>query len=285
MKIKPMLCQDAPKAFDDPDYLWEIKFDGARILANVNGQDYTLQARSGTDKTHLFPELEIKTVYPAVLDGELVCCTGKFSDVLHRINRENNIGWATQNYPVFYKVFDILMAEYPGGGQVDLRSQPLFKRKEILQKILVPTTNVRLAEVFELGTLLFEHAQKHQLEGVIGKQKMSRYIEGQRGWLKVKVWQEDKFLAIGYTEGTGWRTSSFGALVLSDLKGNYVGQVGTGFDDESIWSIQQMFQPAPCALQSVPEKATWIKPFMVKVRFLEYTNDHILRFPSFKGVE
>ena len=91
-------------------------------------------------------------------------------------------------------------------------------------------------------------------------------------------------MAVGYTAGTGWRTSTFGALVLSDAKGNYAGEVGTGFNDETISDLAKMFSPGVCPFHHEPEPATWIKPFAIRVRYLEFTNDRVLRFPSFKGV-
>ena len=260
--------------------------DGARVLAKVNGTGYQLQARSGSDKTNLFPELKFKAKTSCILDGEMVCYdeNGRlsFNLIQRRINRVNNIRWAVDSFPVVYEVFDVIEAELQG-NDVNLRQVSLKGRKQILDNLLSFSDNVRLSPYDGDGTRLFDLAKEKGLEGIVGKHLDSFYLEGKREWLKIKVWQEDTFLVVGYTEGTGWRASTFGALVLSDLKGNYVGAVGTGFNDEEISRLCGMFVPAPCPFPREPETATWIKPFAVKVRYLEKTNDGQLRFPSYKG--
>ena len=273
--IKPMLCKTMPEAIDDPDYIWERKYDGARIIA----ADGRLWGRSGREKTALFPELDIHTKLSAVLDGEVVSGEA-FNGIQHRINRVNGIYSAAKDFPASFEVFDILEAD----GK-NLQNLPLLKRKELLEKILIPTDNVRLAPVVDtFGVKLFELARSEQWEGIIGKKKTGTYLQDKREWLKVKCWQLGKFLVVGYTEGTGWRASTFGALVLSDLKGSYVGSVGTGFNDKEIAALYRMLVPGSCPFSREPEKATWVKPFAVKIQYLEFTNDQRLRFPSFKGV-
>lgn len=278
--IKPMLCKECTKPFDDPNYQWELKYDGIRALATVSDTGYSLQARSGSDKTRLFPELDLKTKRSAILDGEIVCDTNgksEFNNIQRRANRLNGIRWAVDNFPATYKVFDVL--EVMGSN---LRYIPLAKRREILEAVLIPSQNVKLSPVFDGGVALFEQAKAEHLEGIIGKSRLGSYQEGKREWLKIKVWQEDNFLVVGYTDGTGWRSTSFGALVLSDMKGNYVGQVGTGFNDADISELCQKFTPGVIPFAREPEAATWVKPFGVKVRYLEYTEAGVLRFPSFK---
>ncbi|GAI98086.1 unnamed protein product [marine sediment metagenome] len=229
--IKPMKCRDYPKPFSDPNYIWEPKYDGARILAQVNGTGYQLRARSGSDKTKQFPELEFKTRSPCILDGEVVWAGDPegmhFSYIQRRINRQNNIQQVQENFPGVFEVFDIIEEDMNGIG-INLRRVPLGERKTILENILIPSSNVLLAPYYSNGQQLFDMAKENEREGIIGKYLNAGYSEGKREWLKVKVWQEGDFLVVGYTEGTGWRVSTFGALILSDLKGNHVGAVGTG---------------------------------------------------------
>jgi bifunctional non-homologous end joining protein LigD len=277
--IKPMLCQPADKAFDSPDYIWETKYDGARIIAYVNGAERKLQGRSGAIKTTLFPDLDIRTKVPAILDGEVIS-GNSFNDLQHRVNRLNGIASAAKAYPAKYVVFDVL--EVNG---INARGIPLIKRKEYLQTLLIETDTVSLAPFTDKGAELFEEIMASQGEGVIGKRKQGAYLEDKREWLKVKTWQEGTFLVVGYTKGTGWRATTFGALVLSDTKGRYVGSVGTGFTDLVIANIyREWLVPAPCPFPREPEPATWVKPFAAKIQYLEFTNDGMLRFPSFKGV-
>jgi len=287
--INPMLAKLTDgTTFADPRYLWEIKYDGARCIAKTGGEA-RLWSRSQREMTLSFPELDIRTKLPAVLDGEIVSCdeTGKsiFNQVQHRTTRENHVRWAAQEYPCIYEVFDIVEAD----GH-DLKGLPLMDRKELLKQILIPTHNVHLAPFVEDGEKLFAEMEQKRWEGVIGKAKMGRYLPGKREWLKVKVGLKEIFYICGYTEGTGWRASTFGALVLGKLDGNgfkYVGAVGTGFNEMMIYSLYQQLKELPrvsCAFGAPPEPATWVLPkIKCLIHFAEYTNDGRLRFPSFKG--
>jgi len=289
--IKPMLAESRSAPFNDPRYFWEIKYDGIRIISGAKDGGYSLQARSGTDKTVLFPELNLVTKVTAVLDGELVCYNeaGKliFNGIQHRANRINNVTQSSRDYPATYEVFDILMAD-----GLDLQRLPLEQRKKILNAVLIPTDNVKVAPYIDGdGITLFQNMVDNHMEGVIGKLKTGTYRQGKREWLKVKAIQSDEFTVLGYTQGTGWRASTFGALVLGKLNGNglaYVGSVGTGFDEDEIRRLYQRMLAlgsAPCPFAREPEPATWIKPVIsVLIQFLEMTNDGRLRFPSYKGM-
>ncbi|MBU1067680.1 hypothetical protein KKE60_07815, partial [Patescibacteria group bacterium] len=235
---------------------------------------------------------------PCVLDGELVSYNQdgvlQFNGIQHRANRVNGVAMAVHQYPASYEVFDILEADMDG-QTVNLQNLPLMKRKEFLSLIVIPTRNVRLATYTEDGISLFRQMEADKMEGVVGKRKDGRYLEGKREWFKVKISQWGEFLVVGYTEGTGWRASTFGALVLaeSDSGGHltYVGSVGTGFNDAEISRIHQKllqagvvgcpFHPCPADVRD----AHWVSPeIAVKIRYLEKTNDGKLRFPSYKGM-
>lgn len=284
-KIRPMLAKDGVTAVNDKSMIWQSKYDGARALAFVNGSSVFLQARSGTNKTDTFPELRVQTKLPAIVDGEIVPANGEsFQDGIQtRINTSNTtkISLLTKSHPAKYMVFDVLEID---GKNVE--SLPLVNRIELLNQTLVPTNNVELAPWYDDGEALFAAAKAKQLEGIIGKTRTGRYERDVRGWIKVKCWQQDTFMVVGYTDGTGWRKEGnfFGALELANMKGQYVGEVGTGFNNVDLANIMKMFSPGVCPFPREPEKATWVKPFAIKVRFLEYSNDGILRFPSFRGV-
>lgn len=279
-KIKPMLAKDGGQAVNSPNLLWEQKYDGARILSFVNGA-YRLQARTGTNKTATFPELHLQTNLPVILDGEIVLTSGlSFQDSIQsRVNRQNNISFGVKAYPAKLMVLNILEVD---GKNVE--ALPLIDRKDLLAQVLVPTDNVELAPYTDDGETLFTQTKAAQLEGIVGKHKHGKYLRDKREWLKVKYWQLGTFMAVGYTAGTGWRVSTFGALVLADTKGKYVGEVGTGLTDTIISDLMKMFSRGVCPFSREPEPATWIKPFAIKVRYLELTNLGVLRFPSFKGV-
>jgi len=291
-----MLCEIS-KVFDSPDYIWEMKYDGIRALTTVAPNFYKIQARSGTDKTALFPDIRVQTRVPAVLDGEIVCYKdGKpaFNLIQHRANRTRGITVAIAAYPATYVVFDILEAD----GH-DLRGLPLMKRKDWLSKILIESDNVKLSQFTDTyGTALFQTALNEAVEGVVGKAKNSVYTPGARNWLKCKVSKEETFAIVGYTAGTGWRNSTFGSLILAridKLSNNvvqygyiYVGQVGTGFDSAEIQRLYSRMAELKVSAPPFAEppgllQPTWLKPDIhCKVKFLEYTNDGVLRFPSYK---
>ena len=284
--IKPMLARLGPEPFDSPDYIWEVKYDGIRCVAFNSSETYCLQARSGTNKTQLFPELELKTRKPAVLDGELV--SASFNAIQHRVNRINGISQAVRDYPVVYKVFDVIQVE-----DVDLRGMPLRTRKEILADLVIPSSNVEVARFLPDGKALFQSILESGGEGVIGKLKAGTYREGKRDWLKVKCNRTGEFVICGYTPGTGWRESTFGALILARLDDGvltYVGSVGTGFTDAEIADIHNVLlslRTDKCPFPVPPPEtgAVWVNPEVkVRVKYLELTNDGRLRFPAYKGI-
>ncbi len=293
--IKPMLCEGAltPKV-NDPDFVWEIKRDGIRILPFVKHNDSYLQARSGTNKTDTFPELRLETRVPAILDSEVVSATGlSFQDsIQRRMNRVRDVAYFAKILPVKLVVFDVL--EVNGKNVEHL---PLYERKGLLADVLIETDNVELGAYTEDALDLWNNTIIPQgLEGMVGKDKAGKYERGARRWLKVKAWKrnygkdstKETFLIVGYTQGTGWRESTFGALEVGRLERDgtltYVGEVGTGVDFAEIAGLMSMFSPALCPWQKEPEQATWVKPFAVYIQYLEYTNEGMMRFPSFKGV-
>jgi len=304
-KIKPMLAEggEAPTA-NNPDMIWETKYDGARIIAFKNGASQYLQARSGSNKSATLPEIRVETKLPAILDGEVIGVNGgTFQDsVQHRINKVNNVEIARLQFPLKYVIFDVLEID---GKNVE--ALPLVTRKDLLAKVFVQTETTELAPYTEDALTLWQDVVAKGLEGMVGKRKQGKYLRDTRDWLKVKTWQRnyglkstgETFLVVGYTEGTGWRESTFGAMVLARLEADgsstYVGAVGTGVTSsvngtvkgnmDDIKALMSMFVKVPfCPWPREPEPATWVKPFAVKIQYLEKSNDGMLRFPSFKGV-
>lgn len=292
--IRPQLCEIKTEPFNDPKYIFEIKYDGIRAISQVDKSGYKLWARSGTDKTSLFPDLDLKTRLPAILDGEIVCIKdGKFqfNAIQHRTNRLSGIEQAVRDYPATYMIFDVLELTEPDGTVKNLRGMPLLQRKLLLEAVLVTSPNVQLAPQFTDGIKLFADMRAMGMEGIVGKHIEGTYQEGKRGWYKIKVPQTGQFVVVGHTQGTGWRASTFGALVLADMDMKYVGSVGTGFDNAEIDRIYARLKATEAAGypfardEHIGELALWIKPeIIVKVNYLEKTNDGRLRFPSYKGM-
>ena len=289
-KIKPMLARLTDKPWNNPEWVWEIKLDGVRSI--VDTKTGIIQSRSGKDKTANFPEIKPKTLKPCILDGEIVAyANGKtdFNTIQHR-GTSSDMQFRMDEYPAHYEVFDVL--EVDG---INVMGYPLSDRKKLLAALLLPDERVHLVDYCPDGEALFRDAINRQLEGIVGKNLNGRYQQDAREWVKVKLNKLDIFVVCGYTAGTGWRASTFGALVLGKMSASgmeFVGEVGTGFNDrdiDEIFTAMRLLQTNSCPFANNPYtnggQPTWVSPSIcIIVRYLEYTNSGLLRFPAFKGI-
>ena len=303
--IKPMLAETGQEPFDDPNYIWEWKYNGIRILAHKDGSSASLQGRSGADFTAQFPELadiaKLITVDHAVIDGEVVSL-GKnglpeFNRIQNRIGKHEPmvIQNVAKQFPAVYMVFDILEVDnfdLKAGGAAQAT---LMQRKEILQKAVIPNEVVKLSPWIDTnGKELREQAVRLNQEGVMAKTKSGLYVPGGRNsdWLKLKVPKFKNFVICGYTKGTGWREGSVGAIVLGypqDGKLSYVGCAGSGFtakqvedmfyDLENIRTGVNPFDPGT----KIPNLETWVRPeLVVTIKYFDITKDGQLIWPIFQ---
>jgi len=257
-----MLAQVAEVAFDSAQHLFEIKWDGIRCLALIQGRRARLQSRQLTEITLQFPELACLSQFPSgtVLDGELVVLReGRPSlrCIQQRalLQKRTSIEHLSRSTPVTYMVFDLLYFQ----GQ-SLMASPLSTRREALQSLIGehPLPGVLLPEaVRQHGCRLFAQVVRLGLEGIMAKRKDSKYLPGRRSdlWLKIKVRQTAECVVIGYTEGKGNRGQTFGALHIADKTGDelhYRGKVGTGFDDALMKEIYAELQKL-AKVKTVPD--------------------------------
>lgn len=289
-KFSPMLATLGDKPFDSANWIFEIKWDGYRTIAEIKNGEVNLLSRNNksfNDKfADLVPSLRWENTQ-AVLDGEVV--------VLDE-NGKPNFSFL-QNYPelkqgkLVYYVFDI--AHLNGHN---LRSLPLLERKKILKDVLLQSQSVRFSEHIEKnGNDFFELAKKSGLEGIVAKKEDSSYLPGKRveTWLKIKVKKQQEAVIAGYTEPRGGR-KFFGALVLGVYENNklvYIGHTGGGFDERN---LQKTFEKLTNLktkdppFEEVPKTnspVTWVKPQLVcEVSFSEWTSDGHLRQPIFLGL-
>jgi bifunctional non-homologous end joining protein LigD len=310
--IEPMNAHLAESPFSSPDWMFEPKLDGVRAIAPKDGGQVRLFSRRGIEATKQYPivtkDVSEQPEPRAVFDGEIVAFdengVPSFQQIQQRLNliREADIKRAETQIPVFYYIFDLLWS-----GGYDLRGVPLGRRKWLLRQVLAPSDRVRLVEPFqEDGEIAFEAAVENGLEGLVAKKISSPYESGRRSknWLKIKGTQEAEFVVAGYTEGGGWRANTFGSLLLGyyDDQGKlvYAGHVGTGFDDrtlrllkeklEAVRTDESPFSEPPARSRMLfgrPKNANvvWVKPELVaQVRFAQWTNENILRAPSFLGL-
>jgi bifunctional non-homologous end joining protein LigD len=285
-----MLASLEKKPFSSPDWIFEPKLDGYRTLSFVRNGQVRLISRNAIDVTAKYPlitgGLAGQPADELVLDGEIVALDEKGRACFQCLQDSNS----HHRYPVFYYVFDIL---YLNG--YDLSSVPLHLRKRLLDGLLVPSSDIRPVEYLEQdGLALYEAALKNGLEGVIAKRKDSLYIPGKRsrGWLKIKSVLSDEFVIGGYTQGTGNRAKTFGALLLGVLDDSgrlvFAGHVGTGFDERLLLEVKKRLDAirsdrSPFKVDpAINAPATWVRPVLVaEIKFAERTADGLLRAPVF----
>jgi bifunctional non-homologous end joining protein LigD len=271
---------------------FEIKWDGYRIVARVAGGEAELRTRKDQDYTQRFAnvakELEKALKTPdAVLDGE-VCALDEEGRPSFSAMQQGKSGT-----PIVYYVFDLL--EIEGEPVIEL---PLEERRARLEKLLDGRNRiVKFSESFDDGRALLKAAKERRLEGIMGKRLDSRYLPGKRtrDWLKFKTHGEQEFVIAGYTKGKGRREWSFGSLVLGaygDDGLEYVGNVGTGFDDAEIEELLKKlrrlerkdapFAEPPKMPRVRKGDVVWVEPKLVaEVEFAEWTHDGRLRAPAY----
>lgn len=297
-KIKtPMLATLIDEAFDDAEWLFEIKWDGYRAICTVlEDGSIELVSRNGLDLLKKFPELaELANTWntlPVVVDGEIVSLDSSGRSSFQRLQESmtSRRAGARKTGPLTFVVFDLLYAD----GK-DLRKTPLEDRKAQLERAIADDDLVLYSKhVVGKGCALFAQAEKQQLEGIIGKRRDSIYVERRtRDWVKIKAQVVQEFVIGGYTEPRGSR-SGFGALLLGVYSGKnleYVGHVGTGFNTKLLSSltadlkkIERKTSPFSNRVES-NTKPHWVEPKLVaQIRFTEWTRDGYLRQPAFLGL-
>jgi bifunctional non-homologous end joining protein LigD len=302
--VHPMLATSVEKPFDDPGWLFEIKWDGYRAVSFIHDGKARLVSRNQNDLTGEFPELrELSksiTAKNAVLDGEIVVLDERgrasFSLMQQRtgIRKGGRRTGARRELQVVYYLFDVI---YLDG--YDLRLVALEQRKQVLAQIIAPSELVRYSDHFPQGLALFEAAKQKGLEGILAKKRVSHYEERRsREWLKIKVTQTIDCAVGGYTDPEGSR-QYFGAIVLGlyDEKGRliHVGQAGTGFNQallKEIWQLLKALETNRNPFYGDVDAAHvhWVKPELVaEIKFTEWTHESAeggmkLRAPVFLGL-
>jgi bifunctional non-homologous end joining protein LigD len=289
-RMRPMLATLVSGPFDRPGWIYEIKWDGYRCIAEITTGAVRLYSRNGKTLNNLFPSLveALESVHhEAVLDGEIVVVDRKGKADFQMLQAY----LSSQTGNLVYYVFDI---PYLDGH--DLKSLPLLRRKEILRKTLPGSPVVRFSDYIETeGLPFFQVAGENNLEGIVAKDGQSPYRPGHRGreWLKIKTYQRQEAVVGGFTEPRGGR-QGFGSLVLGVYENgslDYVGHTGSGFSDKALDSLrtrlQQLSTEKPAFRQppKTPTPVTWVEPRVVcEVRFAEWTRDGLMRHPVFVGL-
>lgn len=269
------------------NWIFEIKYDGYRILSFVEKGKAKLFSRNGNDYTQKFEQiaksLSLLSKKPMVLDGEVVCFddNGKSDFSLLQNNIKKGLGGFV------YVVFDILAFD----GE-DLRTKPLKHRKQVLEKVVTNQKNIIVSSyVVGKGKQCFNLAKKLNLEGIVAKKLDSEYL-GKRdeSWLKIKCYKRQEFVIGGFT--TTDKNKQLSAILVGYYNKNkliFVGKVGTGFSQEQRELLSKQFKKIKtdkCYFENCPIKnVIWIEPKLVaEVQYAELTNENLLRQPSFVGL-
>jgi bifunctional non-homologous end joining protein LigD len=295
-----MLAERRDEPFDAEGWLFELKYDGYRLLARREGGRVELRTRGGEDATAAFPEVEQAVgLLPAdaLVDGELVVLGGdgrpSFQALQGRgqLRRREDAARAAVAAPATLFAFDLLWL----GGR-DLRGLPLRERKRLLARLVPRLGPLRYADHVEArGRAMFREVEGRGLEGVVGKRADSAYRPGRSAdWVKVRVARTDDLAVVGFTAPRGAR-SGFGALlVAAGGEGGgltFAGAVGSGFDERQLSALHARLSARrratpPCG-GAVPRGrgVTWVEPeLVVEVRYREWTGDGLLRQPVFVRV-
>jgi len=293
--LSPQLAtrSESPPA-TDADWLYEIKFDGYRMLARIDGADLKLFTRNGHDWTHrlkpLHKALHDLRLPPGWYDGEIVVFNDAGLPDFGALQR------SLENERTSSVVFYLFDLPYLGGH--DLRAAPLVARRAVLERLLQdrPSDAVRFSAVFEESAAsVLTSACRLGLEGVIAKRKDAPYRSARStDWLKLKCGQRQEFVIGGFTEGKGSRTG-FGALLLglheADGSLRHVGNVGTGFDTNALTRLHQKLKVLERRTSPFAEgvalagRPHWVSPSLVaEVAFSDWTHAGHIRHAVFVGL-
>src|SRR5262245_33902047 len=301
-RLRPMLATPEERPFRRGGWLFELKYDGVRVLAEKHGDRVRIFARTGADRTGQYGEIATALrhlpVSEALLDGEIVALDALGRSSFERIQRRftpsdpGAVAEARREIPLVFYVFDLLAV-----AGCDLRDLPLVRRKELLARLVPRLGFLRFADhVEDDGIALFEAARSNDLEGVVAKRGDSRYEAGVRtkSWLKLKVPRSASLVIAGSFPGKGSRRR-LGSLVLVGLRDGewtYVGNVGSGLDERTLVRLEAelakrelpsaAFRGAP---PRWPDGVRFARPELVcEVRYTEVTSAGLLRQPVFVGL-
>ena len=289
-ELRPMLPKLVDEPFDNPEWAFEVKWDGYRALALVGADGVRLQSRSGQDLSDEFDLGDLRRavfVQEAILDGEVATLGADGQADFGRLQRREG--------SLSLILFDVLYAD-----GVWLLDQTWAVRRALLSRMVTPEAapQVRISdEIIGRGKELFAAAAAQAVEGIVGKRMDSPYLPGQRSdaWRKVKVRQQDTFVVGGFTRGEGTRRATLGSVVVGEMIGgelHHRGQVGSGLTDDAAIELRARLNglarsESPFCDFDAPVEGpvTWVSPQVrCSVSYAELTDDARLRAPVLEKV-
>jgi bifunctional non-homologous end joining protein LigD len=294
--VKLMLAESRPGAFSGDEWIFEVKYDGYRMLAEAGSGEGRLTTRSGRDATASFPEI-VKALSSlpydhVVLDGEVVVHDAaglpSFQHLQKRamLSRPLDIRRASFELPATLYLFDLL-----GFGDLDARPLPLVHRKALLRELLPQAGPLRYADHIEkAGEAFYQSVEAMGLEGIVAKKAGGPYRAGRSSdWLKVRASPTDDFVIVGYTAPRGTRTGFGGLHLATHIDGQltFTGTVGSGFTERQLADTHKQLEAMlrtdpPCVGTPTGREHRWVEPSLVcEVRYVEVTGEGLLRQPVF----
>ena len=281
--IKPMLLGEVREVFDSKEYLYEVKYDGIRVLVFVSKDKVVIRSRYGIDITGLFPEMMVlcKMVKGNVIfDGEIIMLDNNkvsFSKLQKRIHLKNKktIEFLSKTNPVIFICFDVI---YEGKDLINLS---LLERKDVLSNYKDNDVFIKSTYVIGDGTKLFNAIKKLDMEGIVAKKINSKYLVNERSdnWLKIKNYKSGDFIILGYINK---EESHVISLVLGEhlnKKIVYVGKVILGKERNLADKILKM-KKSKAVVKIKDKDVIYIKPeIKCLIKYLERTENGLLRQP------
>ncbi len=308
-RLSPMLAKLSGLPRNESEHAFEIKWDGVRAIAYIEGGRCRLESRNLLDLTKQFPEVTrlggaLGSV-EAVLDGEIVALDTQgrpsFERLQNRLGLTNEaqVRRRSKDTPATYQVFDLLFLNGHATTALAYR-----ERRQLLEALDLagPSWSTPAYHLGD-GRMLLEAVRAQGLEGLVAKRLDSPYLPGKRtpAWLKIKATRSQEFVVGGWTPGEGARSGTIGALLLGtydrarDTPGEpqrliYAGKVGTGFTEAFLQKLMSQLRTLPRERPTfddgdIPPGARFVEPRLVAaVAFTEWTSSGSIRHPSFKGL-
>jgi DNA ligase-1 len=295
--LRPMQPVVIDEPFDSPDCLFEVKWGGVRAIAELHGDSVSIHGRNLRNLTALYPEVSALAgclrAGDAVVDGEIIAwgteTLPSFDLLRPRLLRPDTPVPARTRSPVIFFVFDLL--ELDGRSLIE---HPLVERRNLLHERLKPHRAVQAADfVLDDGIAFFHAAKAHGLEGIVAKEKHSRYEPGERSnaWREMRAIRTGEFIIGGYSFGGGLRKDPISTLLLGayvEGRLRFVGHVSVGCSDREARQLLDLLTPLHtpgCPFDDPPGVRRflyWCRPELAcHVRYSEWTRDGLLRFPVF----
>lgn len=290
--VKPMLASPGKEIFKDPKWVFELKWDGYRALANIKKGEVQLYSRNGISYNSKFAAIQQELThipYDCILDGEIVVIDDQGKNDFQKLQKYDP---KKTKGLLQYQVFDLLQL-----NGMDTINLPLVERKSLLPEILEGLENVIYCDHIEgMGPTLYKRAVEAGMEGVVAKKADSTYVPNYRSenWLKIKDVNSEEAIICGYTDSkTGGNL--FGSLILGMYEEGeltYVGNCGSGFSSSEQKMLLKKFEKLSTDKKPFKKKIPlkgrephWVKPELVcEVKFTEITKSGVMRHPVYKGL-